>query len=238
MKYQTILLLAAFGVSANAAVVSINLTNGDGPRQIGGSESTGVIATTGWHNISSATLDVGGTGINVTPSEAAGTTNTLRDSGSGDGTDGFLALYEAGLRDSGAADVTTVTIANMTAYLAAQSATEYRIIAYYKSPITSGTRSFRIRVGATAGTGSYVTTNTPDFANMSASDTFVELGGADNNWMQFTGLTSDTAVIEIDRVDRDGSLVGFQIETIAVPEPSSATLFGLGCFALTLRRRK
>lgn len=225
-------------LAADAAVISINITNGDAPRQILGTESTGLINTTGWNNISASTTNIDGTGVNLTLSGTVGTSNTLRD-GSGDGTDGFLALYEAGLRDGsgGTTGDSTLSLSGLSGFMTANSATDYRIIAYYKSPLnlTSGD-AFQIRVGATVNTGTFVTTNTPDNANMSVSDSFVQLGSAENNWMEFTGLTTDTAVVEVNRTSRDGLLTGIQIE--AVPESSSAALLGLGGLALILRRRK
>ena len=235
----TLLSLAAIAAvaSADAAVVSINLTNGDGPRQVKSGESTGVIDTTGWLNVSATTSNIGGTGIDIALSTGITSSNTARGAG-GDGTSPVQALYEGGLRDStgGTPGDTAVTLTNLAAFMTANGASDYRILAYYKSPVTSGTRSFSIRVGATPGSGTLKTTNTPTYSAVGVTDSFVELGNADNNWMQFAGLTSGTSVIEVNRVGRDGLLVGLQIE--AVPEPSSAALLGLGGLALTRRRRR
>ena len=231
--YQVILSLS-LPLATQAALLSVNITNTDGPRQILAAESTGVIATTGWVNVQSNTpvTNAGSSGINITTFGSRGIVNTLRDTGTGDGTDGFLALYEAGLRDStgGNQTDTGVTITGLSQFMTAVNATEYRIIAYYKLPVASGNRIFEIGVDTT-----FVTTNTPDYSNISASDSFVEHGNTDNNWMEFTGLTADSTTLYVNRGNRDALLTGFQIE--AVPEPSSAGLLALAGL-LTLARRK
>ncbi|MDB4266135.1 hypothetical protein N9889_00810, partial [bacterium] len=52
--YQVILSLS-LPLATQAALLSVNITNTDGPRQILAAESTGVIATTGWVNVQSNT---------------------------------------------------------------------------------------------------------------------------------------------------------------------------------------
>jgi len=95
---------------AQAGVVSVNFTNGDGPRLIRGYESTGVEAAKGWTNVTivkkgekkvSGNTQIGKTGIKLewTASSPVVTCNTSRDAGNPDKTDGFLALFESGLVD-------------------------------------------------------------------------------------------------------------------------------------------
>jgi len=73
--------------AAQAAVLSVSITNTDGPRQIGASESTGVINTTGWQNLTASTTGVGGTAVDITLGGTIAPRNTLRDA---PGTNGFL----------------------------------------------------------------------------------------------------------------------------------------------------
>ena len=236
MKLKTTLLATIASVSAShAALVSVNLTNTNGPRQIQSGESTGVISTTDWANVSSSTTNISGSGVDATLAGTISASNTLRDGAPADGTDGFLALFEGGLKDStaGSATDTSITLSNLSALLAAEGHTSYRIIAYYKSAVNVTTAdSFQLQLDS----NTPVITNTPDNSNISASDSFVKLGSVENNWMEFTNLTSDTATIAINRISRDGVLVGLQLET--VPEPSSTALLGLGGLALIMRRRK
>jgi len=231
LRNITILLPLAVG-TANAAVLSINLTNADGPRQILATESTGVINTTGWVNVQSNTA-VTDSGVTIAPFGNRSTSNTLRDLGVGDGTDGFLALNEFGLRDSTGANQTDtgVTISGLSQFLTAANASEYRIIAYYKSPIISGNRVIEIGLDS-----SFTTVDTPDYSNVSVNDNFVQHESADSNYIEFTGLTADSTTLYVNRSNRDGLLTGFQIE--AVPEPSTSLLAGLAGIGLLLRRRK
>ncbi|MGB0993499.1 MAG: PEP-CTERM sorting domain-containing protein [Akkermansiaceae bacterium] len=59
---------------------------------------------------------------------------------------------------------------------------------------------------------------------------------SDANYAIYGTFTGDTLTISGDAVSGRGTLNGFQI--IAVPEPSSTALLGLGGLALILRRRK
>lgn len=224
----------ATAISANAGLVSINLTNADGPRQILVGESTGVIDTAGWLNIGATTANVDGTVVDATLGGTMVTANTLRDKGSGDGTDGFLALYEAGLKDStgGTPGDTFITVSDMTAYLAAEGDSSYRIIAYYKSALNNTTPD-TIALGLTTGS---LTSVDPDGTSMSVTDSFVESANAESNYIIFSGLTADSTTVYLNRVSRDGLLTGIQIQTI--PEPATlgmVALFGTGLF---VARRK
>jgi hypothetical protein len=221
------------GTMAHAGVISINLTNSDGPRQILALESTGVIDTTGWINMTSGGNDVDGTAVDVAWGGSIGLANTLRDKGTGDGTDGFLALYEAGLRDStsGTDGDTYVAISDMAAYLAAEGHTSYRIIAYYKSVVTAAADGIELGLATDA-----LTAVDPDGHRISVGDGFVEAGSPESNYMVFSGLTSDSATVYLNKVGRDGLLTGIQIETI--PEPATLGLaVGAGLGVLFIRRR-
>ena len=57
-------LLASSGV-ANAGLISVNFTNGDGPRDILAGEFTGVVNATGWQNITATTSDIDSTVVDV-----------------------------------------------------------------------------------------------------------------------------------------------------------------------------
>jgi len=229
----TIAIASLLAGAAQATVLSINLTNNDNPRQIQATESTGVINTTGWNNITATTADIDGTVVDITLGGSIATSNTARDAG-GDGTDGFLALYEAGLRDNtaGTPGDTFITISDMTAFLTTESATSYNIYAYYKSRVTAVDRT----LGIGTDSSNLTTDSTPDGRDISASDSFVALGGTDANYVLYSGLTADSTTIYINRGTREATLTGIQIE--AVPEPSSAALIGLAGLAWILRRRK
>ena len=231
----TIAIASLLAGGAQATVLSINLTNTNAPRQIEASESTGIIDTTGWNNITATTTDVDGTAVDITLGGNILTANTKRDAG-GDGTNGFLALYEAGLRDAtpGTAGDTFATISDMAAYLTAEGATSYNLYVYYKSGVPDATTPRALAIGMDS--SNLTTDNTPDGRDMSVNDSFVALGGTDANYVLYQGLTADSVTVFINKGDRDALLTGVQIET--VPEPSSAVLIGLGGLALILRRRK
>ena len=226
--------LIALGLGAEATIISINITNGDAPRQIGASESTGVLDVTGWLNVTADSTNIGGTAVDVTLSKAPSGLNTSRDSGVGDGTDGFLALYEGGLRDSSGAtlDDTFATLSDMTAFLASEGAVSYNVYAYYKSAGPNWDPD-NVAIGLSGGS---MTTVNPDGGTLSVSDAFVEAGTPESNYMVFSGLTADSTTVFFSRVSRDGLLTGLQIETV-VPEPSAIALILCGGLVLVRLRR-
>lgn len=227
--------IIATAMSANAGLVSINLTNADGPRQILVGETTGVIDADGWVNMGATTANVGGTVVDATLGGTMGVANTSRDKGSGDGTDGFLALYEAGLRDATIATLgdTFITVSDMTAYLAAEGDTSYNIIAYYKSAITASPDT--ISLGLTTGS---LTNVDPDGHTISVNDSFVESANPESNYIVFSGLTSDSTTVYLNKASggRDGMLTGIQIQTI--PEPATLGMVALFGAGLLVVRRK
>jgi len=212
--YKTIpLALAAsalFTSATQATVVSVNFTNADGPRKILATESTGVINAKGWVNMKTATkTNINGTPIDITLSAvAAGGWNTARDAKKGDGTNGFLALYEAGVKDNTPnkpAD-SFVTIKDMTAFLKAEGATSYTIYVYYKSTATLDKDNIALGLDSKK-----LTTYDPIGVKVSASDSFVAGGKANSNYVVYSGLTADSTTIFINRVQRDAMLTGIQI---------------------------
>jgi hypothetical protein len=235
MKRAVCSIFACFvGISASqAGRISINLTNGDGPRQILASESTGVIDTTGWLNLTAGGNDVDGTVVDISLTGTIAVQNTARDKGSGDGTDGFLALFEAGLKDStpSTAGDTYITVSDMAAYMSAEGHSSYRIIAYYKSAVTASPDG--IALGLSTET---LTSVNPIDRLVSVNDGFVESASPDSNYMVFSGLTADSASVYINRVNRDGILTGMQIETIPEPATLSMTV-GAAAALLFIRRR-
>jgi len=229
---SALFVLLASTVTVNAGLISVNFTNSDLPRQILSLESTGVIATTGWENISESTSNILSTVVDITLDGATiDRANTARDFGNSDGTNGFLALYEAGLRDSTPTTLedTFVTVSDMTAFLAAEGHVSYDIYAYYKSPVNADPPLDTIALGLT--TGTFIDVN-PDGASMSSADGFVGSSFSESNYMVFTGLTADSTTVFMNRVHRDGLLAGIQIQTVAVPEPSSLALLAIGAAGL------
>lgn len=221
--------------SAQADLVSVNLTNTDGPRQILAGETTGVLPDSAWHNLqlggpTGTAADVGGSVIDVAwTASSVGRQNTARDASNPDGTDGFLALFEAGLLDSAPGTPSSVTLSDLSAYLSATGLPSYNVYAYFKSPITASPDGISIN-GVTVD---------PDATAISVNDSFVLAGNPESNYAVFTGLTADTFSITFDRVDRDALLVGFQVA--AVPEASQVLMLGLitaGIGVTRWRRRR
>jgi hypothetical protein len=186
------------------------------PEKVYGS-STGVIRQdpSQWVNFDTSrsltASNLSGTPVDVTVSKAAVASHTAADAKPAfpDGTDSFLALYSAGLRDvSPAKGDTYVTISDMAAYLKAKGAGSYRIIAYYKSGVTASPDT--IALGLTTGSLANVD---PDGNAISVNDSFVESANPESNYIIFSGLTADSSTVYLNKVSRDGVLTGIQIQT-------------------------
>jgi len=251
--YKTIpLALAAsalFTSATQATLVSINFTIDTAAGKIETGESTGVIATTGWFNTSATigdvtnALDVNGvaTGINIADSrQLVQNSATARDAPNGEsnGTDGFLALYEGGIRTSAANQ--TLTFTNMSNFLNAAGASEYKMIFYFRSRTANDAATITTNIDGGTDTTTQIMQSG---AAITYDYGFVEAAGEattdpDANYIVYDHLTADTTTLNYHRGGADLYLTGVQIEAVAVPEPSSAALLGLGGLALIFRRRK
>ena len=194
-----------------AGVLSINLTNKDGPRQVTPRDSTGIVKSDKWHNITASTKNVAGSGIDITlGGKIDGSTTESDDTSRPDKTNGFLALYEAGLRDKtpNKKGDTFIKISNMKAYLKAKRARSYNIYVYYKGG--TNTDKDKISLGMDS---SKLKKIDPAKGNTSAKDHFVRKGRANSNYIIYKRLKADSTTIFINKEDRDGILAGIQIET-------------------------
>ncbi|MEN1679711.1 MAG: PEP-CTERM sorting domain-containing protein [Planctomycetota bacterium] len=257
MRLLAFVALAAIASTSPASVISVNFTNADGPRQVLPGETTGVVPDSAWLNVNLSTFDqtpgnsantgpfvgavpgVGGTAVDLSFTGAATggfiTTNTARDAANPDGTDGFLALYESGLRDSSTTSGDTFfTLSGLSAFLSDTNGISYDLYVYYKSAVTAAADAVDIGFN-----GGAVVTYDPDATGISASDPFVEAGNAESNFIAFTGLTDDSATFTLSRGatgGRDAILAGFQVVSI-VPEPGSAAATCLLLLGVARRRR-
>tara|TARA_B110000908_G_scaffold33785_1_gene40483 strand:- start:3581 stop:4303 length:723 start_codon:yes stop_codon:yes gene_type:complete len=222
--------MAAFVISANAAVISVNIGNSSANNNISATDTAGVVAVNNWNNKlgsfgAAAVTDDSGTLLATTVS-----VNTQWSGGlSAAAATPNHALMGSGT-DSGGGDM-SATVTGITFDL-------YDVYVYFKN---SGDRygDYSVTPSGTGAAGGGLLRG----YNIPYAGTFIEeTTGADpgtGNYMVFRNVSGANLLInsspENPSVAR-APLTGFQI--VAVPEPSSTALLGLGGLALILRRRK
>ena len=256
-------LLTAHMIGASqAASISINFHVGDdgnaqADHELAAGESAGLVATDGalWNNI-----NVGNGGPTNTVSEIFTSTTLTDDSGANAATiapsanssrfvgyaaSGAAAEEELGLAgnnddlynsylalngpggDSSPADAALLSITDLSSDFTTNG---YRVIIYSDSDrgLGSAARTSFFTIG---GTTQSVVDDEHVFDN-----TFIE--GTNYTEFVFGPGAADNFTIDVfaDNANGRGSINGIQI--IAIPEPSSTALLGLGGLALILRRRK
>ncbi|MGE5611345.1 MAG: PEP-CTERM sorting domain-containing protein [Bacillota bacterium] len=142
-----------------------------------------------------------------------------------------------------------VYIKGLGQWLAAQGATSYKVIVYSDGDATEGRKS-EYWLQSVADTndppqalGADLTSHVflSDTANFSGTFTQVPLSAdslaaaAAGNYMVFTDLTADSFVLRSEEQTFRACMNGLQI--VAVPEPASIALIGLGALGLLIRRR-
>ncbi len=130
----------------------------------------------------------------------------------------------------------TISVAGLGAWLASEGAIGYKVT-FYQNSNTASTDFAQMDLHEGVGTGGTLL----ESMGVTPNDGSGNGGGSRLIRTATSTFTADTITFDTDR-DRGGtgraSISGFKIEAVAVPEPSSAALLGLGGLALILRRRK
>lgn len=241
----TALVVASLGTAANAAILSVNLTDG-GPG-MGNSditETAGVVLAGGWETAAAggSVNDTNLGALRVDNSGVLTATTATMTIGSGfggywniPGASGFNTTHsnnmmtnfiESGVSTGGTIDFTNLNSAVGSTYdVYIYLNRVYGNTGVIGVDINGGTSKF---IEGEANTGPF---SEADFASAAAAT------GAGGNYIHFEGLSANDITINFGAPTGRVGINGIQIvETI--PEPSSAALLGLGGLALILRRRK
>ncbi len=244
MKKSIILTtLAISSAVANAAIISVNVTDG-GPgfgATISSTQLAGVVEAGNWNVVS---FETGGT---TNAHAGTNTGNLLDDAGANSGVSisstgtwgrtfnnstGFntgTALFN----DSMITNYSDTNTGSIT--LTGVSYATYDVYVYSSRPFvqeagfTVGgvSRFLAFDLNATSG---------PLEEGSFATQALAEGSRGTGNYIKFSGVTGSSLTIQAESVGNFMSVNGIQI--VQVPEPSSTALLGLGGLALILRRRK
>lgn len=213
------------GVTGAETVAGANVTNVD----------VNTVAVTTSNNLQDNTGT--GTGVNLSTSAtfftAFSNNSSPNQAATGNGGLGQSSIY---IRDT-----ESITLTGLNAFSGS-----YNLILLFDASAEHGGRTYGFTVNDGGGAQSLFTndTNTRDadtnndglFDLIAATGTTIGTPTLDANIATFTGLTGDTLTISGGQNSTRSPLLGFQL--VAVPEPSSTALLGLGGLALMLRRRK
>jgi len=240
-----VLLLATFGAmpfsrTSEASMIGINFHGGTNGRKIGTKEA-GVEPQTNWNDVAwwtfTALRDSTGlaTAVSVTTDTTKHTYNSYVSVDPPYGGNDYL--MRGYIYPSGAS--MTVTVAGL-----GQTFTHhgYDVIVYFDGP-NGGTKdvdwvtAYAINDGVTT-----ATVYGKDAKTAGWSGTFIQAFGTSTNdatpgnYVRFTGLTSGTFTLTATPVTGSGPINGLQI--IALPEPASLALVGVGLAATLVARRR
>jgi hypothetical protein len=198
------LMIMAVAFSANATVISVNFSKpGVAGTEMAPTDTAGVIDVAGWVNVNNATPvpNIGGSLVDL----AADGGGSFWSRG-GETT----KLFNGGLRDNKTATGDTyATISDMTAQLAADEASSYNLYVYYKA-YSSGGNTGRLGLGALS------PLDTLFVGNNSFSEYVVENGtNSPSNYIKYTGLTTNSITMFVEKGANAVYFSGFQIETIS-----------------------
>lgn len=247
MKSQLILVLAAAvsatvcaGAARGATSVGINFVGGGADV----TAAAGVISQGNWNN------EAGNSGTAITGlSDSTGTvvsglslsyTSDYNVGSATSSTSGFDQLYSGHLESAYAAAATGNAGSNrVTAYLTNIPYTSYNLYVYTSNKGSGGT-VYESTSGASNG-GAPVGTNGMAYSDAAAS-TYI----ADDNYVEFTGLTGSSQYLVGSNATNSGGggfnsgFAGLQIvsTTPAVPEPATLGVVAAGLGMLLLKRRK
>jgi len=227
MKQPTTILaiLAASGLGAQAAVVSVNFAaaNASNVYNVTTAAGVGVVNDTTWENVNNKTTtsatDVDGSTIDVAWDDQH-TWSMFGDATS----NGARELYKGRFDTPG--DL-TITVSDINSTF-----TNYDVIVYYG---LSSSHVFDLSVNG--GTATHVV---PAGEGATTIDGYLTAGPADGTntgslWARFNGLSGDTLTILAERTgNKHIGITGIQL----VPEPSALALLGLSGLGLFIRRRK
>lgn len=148
---------------------------------------------------------------------------------------GINQVFRMYLDDGGAGP--TITVTGLSTWLAGEGATGYEVTFFRNSDVAGNTFAEMNLYNGTGTGGTLLETLNPTLTDGSGS-------GSGSRLIQSTTGSFDSDVITF-HTDRDlgtggqrAGISGFMITAVAVPEPSSTALLGLGGLALILRRRK
>lgn len=235
--------------AANAAMITLNWTDGGpGTGNAEAGESAGVIPGAFINTVSG----------NATARNNTDVANLFDDSGAGSGvavsstginTGGFTATDSTGyntvfsnilMRNYGDTANGTITFTGLSGWLTANSATAYEVyflsereVNRYSGSISNGSETFFL---ANGGAGA-----NPVGPFILGTDTTLAAATANANtanYIKFSATSTDSFTLDIQRGDGQGFIDVNGIQIVAVPEPSSSALLGLGGLAFILRRRK
>ncbi|NWK55741.1 PEP-CTERM sorting domain-containing protein [Verrucomicrobiaceae bacterium N1E253] len=249
-KTAATLAMASLGIAAaQAAIISVNLTDGGGGfGNADITEKAGVIEAGGWETASAsgAKNDTNLSALRADDDGSLVTTTATMTISSGfggyyNGASGFntaTALYSNNMMtnfmETGTNTGGTIGFTNLNASVG----TTYDVYVYMRRPF-GNTGAISVTVDGTTkwiepqhSAGPFLEA---DYATQAEAQVDPNNGG---HYILFSGVTSDS--IDIVLGDNAGGRVGINgIQIVeAVPEPSAAALLGLGGVALILRRRK
>jgi hypothetical protein len=240
----------AIASSANAAIISVNF-DGRSAGTLASGDVAGVESANNWNNVSSGD----NSGSNAT------TSSLINDSGvvtstsityeqnfwsinNGTSTDGKVS---SGYTNTSSTADGVLSIAGLGSEFTSGG---YNVILYLGGTDSQG-QNTAIEVGANIGGGTsqwirHVRSTDATFSGYN-SETFADeataqSGSTNSNYVVFSGLTA--ASFDINVLKDSSSTSGWAragikgVQIVAVPEPSSTALLGLGGIALILRRRK
>lgn len=236
--------MAAF---ANAATISVNMTDGGGGVSSDGGSTGGAALAANWNNILRGGTAGTGTNLGALKNDAgAATTVTLSQSTGVGGAFNGASLFSGTIGNAfmtNYSDTTgsyTYTFTNLNAEVGAL----YDVYIYSARGFTNaGVSQFTVD-GADqfilneSMVGDYtLATNTASAVDANANKN-------EGNYVLFKNVSLDTLVIGVtggiaDTTGNGGNIANINgVQIVQVPEPSSTALLGLGGVALLLRRRK
>lgn len=229
MKIKTSILLAfaIAGVSAHAqSIISWAYANGN---PIPSTGSAGVVSATNWN------LSTGATTLNYDNGTASGTTMSLAGGFGAWGIGGVGAPDADGTYNKAIFDgyyncfSSTLTLGNI-------SLASYNLYVYFSSDVDG--RTGTISDGATTYSFATMGIAATSGANALFSQTTDLANGYPNaDYAIFSGLTGSSQTLTITSIPNNGmGIAGFQI--VAVPEPGTLALAGLGGLGLWVWRRR
>lgn len=226
--------LASLAVSANAAIISVNIGNTSTDNLISSGQSAGVVAASNWNN------KLGSFGAATVTDDSGtllATTVSVNTQWSG-GLTSAPATPNQALMDSG----TDTGGGDATATITAIPYDLYDVYVYIRSSSVGRYGDYSVTPSG-AGAGGAATLRGYSIGAFGASGTFIEETTGDSpgegNYIRFRNVSGENLVIRADPQNPSparANIAGFQI--VQVPEPSAALLLGLGGIALTLRRRR
>ena len=234
-----LLALAGFvSPSADAEVISVNIfaNNGQAPdTQLAASESAGVVSVDNWNNIGPFADNAGNA-----------TSGTLNDD-DGSSTSATLSWTGVGATNTRSfADPADPDVRMMNSYSQFDSLTfndlpsvfadnGFDLYVYYEDNNKGLTTTISATVGGTTFWGRDDTTYDDASDSYIRATALTEATATDANYFRFTGLTGSSVTVSFGGNGRE-PITGLQV--VAIPEPASLALLGMGGLLMLSRRRR